>query len=85
MTKNRRDEEEAQTRKQIFDMYLRCESNDEIASIVNFTPQRVGQIIKQIIAENENNRKTADSFKFRDFEEGLLALNLFNLFFKVHL
>lgn len=78
-TKNRRDEHETQIRKQIYEMYLRCESKDEIADTVDFTTQRVGQIVKQIIAENENNRKIADSFKFRDFEQEGSALRIYDI------
>ena len=64
-TKNKRDEQEAQIKQQIFDMWLACETQEQIADVLN-TPLST---VNRVIANFSQNGQMSEMGIFRDFDE----------------
>lgn len=64
-TKTKRDEQEAQIKQQIYDLWLSCETHENISAMV----KKPRQTVTDIIAKIAENGQLSDTGIFRDFND----------------
>jgi hypothetical protein len=74
-TKFKRDEQDAQLKKQIYDLWMQCEDQSNISELTGI-PRRT---VTDIIAKFGENGKLTESAKFRDFEQENSALRIYDI------